>query len=68
MFVLDNILLNLAGKNKIVSVHSRQAEKVLFDMLYQHDIKNVIFHWYLGPLILIPQIVEHGYYFLSMKE
>ena len=27
IFVLNNILFQLAGKNKIVSVHSRQAEK-----------------------------------------
>lgn len=67
MFVLDNILLNLAGKNKIISVHSRRAEKVLFDMLCKHDIRNVIFHWYSGPLTLIPQIVERGYYF-SINE
>ena len=30
-------------------------------------IKNVIFHWYSGPLSLIPKIVEHGYYF-SVNE
>jgi len=28
---------------------------------------NVIFHWYSGPLTLIPQIVERGYYF-SINE
>lgn len=67
MIVLDNILLQIAGKNKIISVHSRRAEKVLFDMLCQHDIRNVIFHWYSGPLTLIPQIVERGYYF-SINE
>lgn len=67
MIVLKNILLQIAGKNKIISVHSRRAEKVLFDMLCQHDIRNVIFHWYSGPLTLIPQIVERGYYF-SINE
>ncbi|KKB51620.1 hypothetical protein HMPREF1212_02351 [Parabacteroides sp. HGS0025] len=67
MIVLNNILLQIAGKNKIISVHSRRAEKVLFDMLCQHDIRNVIFHWYSGPLTLIPQIVERGYYF-SINE
>lgn len=67
MIVLDNILLQIERKNKIISVHSRRAEKVLFDMLCQHDIRNVIFHWYSGPLSLIPQIVERGYYF-SINE
>lgn len=65
--VLEKILLQLNGKKKIVSVHSRRAEKSLFDMLCKHDIKNVIFHWYSGPLTLIPEIVECGYYF-SVNE
>lgn len=67
LIVLDNILLQLTGKKKIISVHSRRAEKVLFEMLCKHEIKNVIFHWYSGPLTLIPQIVESGYYF-SINE
>ncbi|MDD3063197.1 MAG: TatD family hydrolase [Massilibacteroides sp.] len=67
LFVLDNILVQLTGKKKIISVHSRRAEKVLFEMLCEHEIKNVIFHWYSGPLTLIPQIVERGYYF-SINE
>lgn len=65
--VLDSILKLLSGKNKIISVHSRRAEKVLLEMLISHKVKNVIFHWYSGPLTLIPQIIECGYYF-SINE
>jgi len=67
LVVLDNILFQLTGKKKIISVHSRRAEKFLFEMLCKHEIKNVIFHWYSGPLTLIPQIIERGYYF-SINE
>ena len=67
VFVLEEVLQLLSKKNKIVSVHSRRAEKVLFEMLITYGIKNVIFHWYSGPLSLIPKIVEHGYYF-SVNE
>ena len=67
VFVLEKVLQLLSKKNKIVSVHSRRAEKVLFEMLITYGIKNVIFHWYSGPLSLIPKIVEHGYYF-SVNE
>ena len=67
VFVLEKVLQLLSKKNKIVSVHSRRAEKVLFEMLVTYGIKNVIFHWYSGPLSLIPKIVEHGYYF-SINE
>ena len=64
---LREILTELRGKKKIVSVHSRKAEKALFDLLCEYDIKNVIFHWYSGPVDLIPSILNHGYYF-SINE
>lgn len=63
----EEILRILAGKNKVLSIHSRQAESTilnLLDMFYQ---ENVIFHWYTGSVDLIPEIVKHGYYF-SVNE
>lgn len=63
----EEILRILSGKNKILSVHSRQAERTvlnLLDLFYQ---ENVIFHWYTGANDLIPEIVEHGFYF-SVNE
>lgn len=65
--VLKELLAALQGKNKIVSVHSRKAEKVLLALLCEYDIKNVIFHWYSGPTALIPEILSKGYYF-SINE
>lgn len=57
----------LQGKKKIVSVHSRKAEKELLELLCEYEIKNVIFHWYSGSVDLIPAILEQGYYF-SVNE
>lgn len=65
--VLREILTALNGKKKIVSVHSRKAEKELFTLLCEYDIKNVVFHWYSGPVDLVPAILEQGYYF-SVNE
>ena len=65
--VLRKILSDLKGKKKIVSVHSRKAERELLDLLCEYDIKNVIFHWYSGPVGLIPCILSCGYYF-SINE
>ena len=64
---LKYILEELRGKNKIISVHSRRAEKELFSLLLEYNIKNVIFHWYSGPVDLIPAILGQGYYF-SVNE
>lgn len=61
--VLRDVLSVIRGKKKIVSVHSRKAEKELLALLCEYEIKNVIFHWYSGPINLISAIVEQGYYF-----
>lgn len=65
--VLRKILRELKGKKKIISVHSRKAERELLELLCEYEIENVIFHWYSGPLELIPSIISRGYYF-SINE
>ena len=65
--MLRKILETISGERKIVSVHSRRAEKELYGLLREYDIKNVIFHWYSGPLGLINEIESAGYYF-SINE
>lgn len=65
--MLHGILDVLRGKKKIVSVHSRRAEKELLILLRDYEIQNVIFHWYSGPVELIPDILAQGYYF-SINE
>lgn len=65
--VLREVLATLKGGKKIISVHSRKAEIELLDMLCEYEIKNVIFHWYSGPVELIPTILERGFFF-SVNE
>jgi len=60
------ILKELSGKKKILSLHSRRAEKEVLQLLIDFKIKNAIFHWYSGPLSVIDKIVENGY-FLSVN-
>lgn len=65
--VLRDVLSAIRGKKKVVSVHSRKAEKDLLELLCEYEIESVIFHWYSGPVNLIPTILEQGYYF-SVNE
>ncbi|MBR3406454.1 MAG: TatD family hydrolase [Bacteroidales bacterium] len=65
--VLSEVLSAIRDKKKIVSVHSRKAEKELLALLCEYEIENVVFHWYSGPIGLIPAILEQGYYF-SVNE
>jgi TatD DNase family protein len=57
------ILELLQNSNKIVSLHSRRAEKEILKLLLEYNVKNAIFHWYSGPLGLLDSIAESGYYF-----
>jgi TatD DNase family protein len=63
MYYFEKILSLLRNKRKIISIHSRKAEKEILNALNNYNICNVIFHWYSGPLYLIKEIVNSGYYF-----
>lgn len=65
--VLRELLSAIRGKKKIVSVHSRKAEKELLALLSEYEIENVVFHWYSGSVDLIPAILGRGDYF-SVNE
>ncbi len=57
----------LSGNKKIISIHSRMAEREVVEILEKYNISTPIFHWYTGPLNIIPQIIELGGYF-SINE
>lgn len=59
----NKILMYLSGQKKILSLHSRRAEKEVLEQLQLRQIQAAIFHWYSGPLSLIDKITGAGYYF-----
>lgn len=59
----ESILNIITAQKKLLSIHSRLAERQVLDLLKKYKIKNAIFHWYSGSVNLIDEIVEHGYYF-----
>lgn len=58
-FVLDCI----RTKNKILSLHSRRAEKETLEMLTEKGIENAIFHWYSGSLSVLRNVANSGFFF-----
>lgn len=62
-FVLESI----KGKEKIVNLHSFNAEDEVLDMILKYDIKKAIFHWYIGKVGTLNKIINYGYYF-SINE
>ncbi|WP_332558291.1 TatD family hydrolase [Clostridium sp.] len=61
--IFDYICKKSTGTNKILSIHSRNAEEEVLEILRNNDIRFAVFHWYTGDLNLIDKIVEEGYYF-----
>lgn len=59
--IFEQICASVNGH--ILSIHSRQAEKEVLDILLRHKVENAIFHWYTGSKEVINDIVEAGYYF-----
>ena len=59
----NKILEAVSKEKKILSIHSRNAEKKVLEMLRKYKIQNAIFHWYSGGLKLIDEIVDSGYFF-----
>jgi len=58
-FVLDCI----KDKQKIISLHSRRAEKEVLGMIVDKGIRNAIFHWYSGTVSILREIVSAGFFF-----
>ncbi len=59
----SKILKIISGQKKILSIHSRKAEKEVLGLLIENNIQSAIFHWYSGGLNLIDSIAKAGYFF-----
>ncbi len=59
----SEILKQVNRKGKLLSIHSRKAEKEVFDLLVENNQRLAIFHWYSGSTKFINEIANAGYYF-----
>jgi TatD DNase family protein len=56
-------ILAMAQKHdKPVIVHCRYSHKTAYEMIKEAGLRMAVFHWYSGPLELIPRIAASGYY------
>jgi TatD DNase family protein len=57
-------MLSLAQELELpINLHTKGAEKLVFDMLPSYTIPNVNIHWYSGPEVFLKLGIERGYYF-----
>ncbi|MBN2567439.1 TatD family hydrolase [Candidatus Woesearchaeota archaeon] len=50
-------------RNKVISVHTKGAEKDALRLLKRHRNKKVIIHWYSGDMGTLKKMIKEGYYF-----
>jgi len=57
-------MLSLAQEMGLpVNIHSKGAEKLVFDLLSSYKVPNVNVHWYSGPEKFLKIGIDRGYYF-----
>lgn len=57
-------MLAIAQKlNLPVNLHTKGAEKIVFDTLPSYKIPNVNVHWYSGPETYLKEGIDRGYFF-----
>jgi len=56
-------LLDIALEHrKPIIVHCRYSHRRAFEMVKGKEIKRAVFHWYSGPLDLLEEILNNGYF------
>ena len=56
-------MCGIKSKKQVLSVHSKNAEKEVLQILQKHKIRKAILHWYSGDLATLKQLLDAGYYF-----
>lgn len=55
--------VEIAQRNNMgLSIHAPDAWKEALEVVRKNDIKVAIFHWYTGPIELLKEIIDNGYY------
>lgn len=60
--VFDRLLAEPALKNKVLTIHSRGAEKITIERLSEVRVPGIL-HWYTGPPNLVERALAAGLYF-----
>ena len=62
--IFEKILLLCSNKeNKILSVHSRKADKDAIEMIGKDYSNTIIMHWYSGSISNLEKAIDNGFYF-----
>jgi len=63
MKIFEKMMLLSQELDLPVNLHTKGAEKLVFETLPSYSVPNIIIHWYSGPEIYLKQGINRGYYF-----
>ncbi|MDY6918173.1 MAG: TatD family hydrolase [Chloroflexota bacterium] len=66
--VFEHFLAAAREQGKLVNLHTKGAEREVFDLLRRHRIERAIVHWYSGPLDVLADLISTGAYFTVGAE
>lgn len=62
--IIFDKMLNLAQDLELpVNLHTKGAEKLIFDSLPSYNLPNINIHWYSGPENYLKEGIDRGYYY-----
>ncbi|MCD6161783.1 MAG: TatD family hydrolase [candidate division Zixibacteria bacterium] len=61
--VFEFFLKKAKERNKLINVRTKEAEQDVLNLLDIYGIEKAIIHWYSGPLDILGDMVDKGYYF-----
>ena len=57
------ILEESIKRNKVVSLHTKDAEEEIYNAVKKYNYSNAIIHWYSGDIIILEKLIALGCYF-----
>ena len=57
------ILEESIKRNKVISLHTKDAEEEIYNALKKYNYSNAIIHWYSGDIITLEKLIALGCYF-----
>ena len=56
------VLKQVQNKGKVLSIHSRRAEREALNLLEAHNVRAATFHWFTGDDSALRQAIDSGHY------
>lgn len=61
--VFSHFLRRAAALDRVINVHTAGAEAECLEAIVAHGCRRVIVHWYSGPLDVLEDMIDAGFYF-----